>query len=997
MRKKSCFPLILFLILALFPPTISAQSISIPPPTQKILYSQDFNSGSAPEWELENGWKIAASENGFALKGNDHFWARMVEGSWRDYFLRFRVRLEGIAALHANVMVVGPARYYIGVNRQSMYLSKQTGENTFFEELVIGPALGAGWHTMEIGSSGGRITVSVDQQLVMKYTDPKPLEAGGIAFESLDSGTVWVDDVSVGEITGAVPTPGSSIQPTSPTPALLASLKWVRTGGPLGGLGYDIRMRPDNPDVMLVTDANAGVFKSIDGGAHWKPVNQGITARTGETGESIPIFCLTIDPNNPNIVWAGTQGQRGIFKSIDGGESWKKMDNGVVEQGLTMRGFSVDPHASNIIYAAAEISSWEWHGAPLSGNEFDLTRGVVYKSTNGGQSWVKIWSGDNLARYIWIDPRNSDVLYVSTGIFDREAANSDYKKNIPGGVGVIKSTDGGKTWKQINQGLLNLYIGSLFMHPANPDILLAAAGNVTFPDQSGVYLSTDGGNTWKRTLDAYVVNSVEFSSSDPRIAYAGNFNNIYRSEDGGITWTTLNPANENWGPPGIQAGQPIDFQVDPRDPNRLFANEYGGGNFLSLDGGRTWSDASRGYTGAMVRQILVHPEHSAEVFAVARTGIFTSRDGGATWSGLAFPPFKANDWHAIAMQPGNPDVLLAELTCSKEIILSQDGGRSWTHVSTADNASRVAFRTIVYAPADPQTVYAGTTGFYSCGSFDISQPGKGIQVSTDGGRTWAFADTLNTQDASISQLAVDPQDAKTVYAATFNRGLLKTTDGGKNWLPIAVQFTQNIALFSVAISPHNPKILFFGRHRAGLMRSEDGGNTWKIVSSGLNPEATVTSIVFDLSNPQVLYLADLLSGVYRSEDGGKSWRSINQGLEQRAINSLSLSKDGRHLYAATEGMGVFRLDLNDQPPEVVPMPTAPPSPTKAIPPEKSTQVAPLPTTVAQATTTSAVASTPAATPEPLLPNLCTSSFLLVMLVCGLGWERRHKSRTRMGE
>jgi hypothetical protein len=199
----------------------------------------------------------------------------------------------------------------------------------------------------------------------------------------------------------------------------------------------------------------------------------------------------------------------------------------------------------------------------------------VYKTTNGGQNWTRVWSGDNLTRYIWIDPRNSDVVYVSTGIFDREAANSDYATGQPGGVGVLKSTDGGKSWTQVNNGLGNLYIGSLFMHPSNPDILMAGAGVVTYPDGSGVYITTDGGATWKRTLDAYLIASVEFSQSDPKIAYAGNVSEFYRSEDGGYTWKQVTPKGARWGPQGVSVGTPIDFQVDPRNPNRVFVNAYG--------------------------------------------------------------------------------------------------------------------------------------------------------------------------------------------------------------------------------------------------------------------------------------------------------------------------------------------------------------------------------------------------------------------------------------
>jgi photosystem II stability/assembly factor-like uncharacterized protein len=995
MKKPAYILLILALsLIFLTPPPASA---SLRP--QELLYSQNFDSGSAPEWQLEDGWQIAPSESGFALKGSGHVWARMTSGAWSDYFLRFRVRLDGDAALHANIRLVGPARYFIGLNRHDLYLSKQTGLDTFFNNLAGGPALAAGWHVVEIAASGGKLAVQVDRQLALSYTDPQSLENGGIAFESLGSDMVWVDDVEVGDLTPVNTTNDKTRvvgTPASVAPTLPAGLTWVRTGGPLGGLGYDIRMRPDNPDILFVTDAKAGVFKSVDGGQTWKPINHGITTRTGETGESIPIFCLTIDPTHPDTVWTGTQGQRGIFKSLDGGETWKKMDNGILEQGLTMRGFAVDPLSSDIVYAAGEVSSWEWNGAPLNGKEFDLTRGVVYKTTNGGQSWQRIWSGDNLARYIWIDPRNSDILYVSTGIFDREAANSDYKKGIPGGVGVIKSTDAGKTWKQVNQGLLNLYVGSLFMHPQNPDILLAAAGNVTFPDHSGVYLSTDGGSTWKQTLNAYVVNSVEFSTSDPKIAYAGDFGAIFRSEDGGSTWQQLTSQNENWGPPGIQAGQPIDFQVDPRNPERLFANEYGGGNFLSLDGGRTWTDASHGYTGSMVRQILVHPEHAAQVYAAARTGPFTSRDSGENWSGLAFPPFKINDWHAIAIQTDSPNVLLADLTCMRTLVRSQDGGLNWARVSEIPDGQRVAFRTIVFASSNPQTVYAGTAGFYSCGTFDSASPGLGIQVSTDGGRRWAFANDTHTQDAGVSQLAVDPQDARTVYAATFNRGLLKTTDGGKNWVPLAAQFTKGSPLYSVAVSPSDPQVVFFGRERAGLLRSEDGGQTWKLVSSGINPEATVTSLVFDPTDPQVLYLSDLFSGVYRSTNGGKTWKVINQGLEQRAINYLALSADGQHLYAASEGMGVFRLDLNGQPPEALPEPTAVTAPT-GLPEVEQAATQPPASQERETEAPHPTASPPGATPGPRFPEICRAPASLFLLVFGcLSWERLRKGRAKRG-
>ena len=141
--------------------------------------------------------------------------------------------------------------------------------------------------------------------------------------------------------------------------AATLNLTWVRCGGPLGGMGYDIRMQTNDPDTMLVTDANSGAFRSTDGGVTWQPSNSGITDRGGPSGDAIPVFCVTIDPHDDDIVWAGTQVQKGIYRSADGGLSWTELDNGVVEsEGITFRGFTVDPRSSDIVYAAAELASW---------------------------------------------------------------------------------------------------------------------------------------------------------------------------------------------------------------------------------------------------------------------------------------------------------------------------------------------------------------------------------------------------------------------------------------------------------------------------------------------------------------------------------------------------------------------------------------------------------------------------------------------------------------
>jgi photosystem II stability/assembly factor-like uncharacterized protein len=924
---------------------------------QDYAYQEDFEDGQAQDWTLEPGWQVMQDEGNYVLSGQGHVWARFAQ-VYDDYRLSFRLKLLS-GRVHLNFRMNDTGRYFIGFETQGSDLNKQYWPDTFFNSLTRkGWTHTANeWHQIEIAGQGDTLTFIVDGNTEWTYTDQEPILVGGFAFETLDGSQVYIDDVKV-ELAAS-----SAFH----VDQAVASLTWTRTGGPLGGLGYDIRMMPGNPDSMLVSDAWAGVFASTDGGANWLPSNTGITVRTGGTGDAIPIFCLTIDPAYPNIVWAGTQNTRGIFKSTDGGATWTRKDQGVIEkEGITFRGITIDPTNSDVVYAAAELSSWVWnHGQMRSGREFDMTGGVVYKTIDGGESWTEVWRGDNLARYIWIDPRDTDVLYISTGIFDREAANSDPQSGVPGGEGILKSTDGGKTWTSINNGLNNLYVGSLFMHPTNPDILLAGAGNNQYSMGNGVYLSKDGGANWKHVLSGQNMEAVEFAISDPSIAYAGSADSVFRSGNGGETWEKVSGGGEDgWGAPGVRAGFPIDFQVDPRNPDRIFANEYGGGNFLSEDGGKTWVNASRGYTGAQVRAVAVDPTQPGRVMVAARSGIFVSYDGGANWAGLSYPPVVSMDWYAVAIDPTNPQHIVAETNWDNLLVNSRDGGMTWRRAFSFGE-QRVGWHAIAFAPSDSNIVYAGSTGYFSAGSFDSSQPGNGIYISRDGGDGWMPANDALTQDASVYGLAVDLQNSQVVHAATSNHGLLKTADGGQSWQTVQGGLPQSGA-FTIAISPTDANVILAGFERKALYLSIDGGQTWNPSARGMNPEAQITSVLFDpASRGEVLYAADLFGGVYRSSDRGETWSAINNGLLMRSVNALAISSDGLHLYAGTEGGGTYRLDLNNAAPASAPVPTSVPVPTNAenIP----------------------------ATPMPTASNpLCGGALLLPVLMLGIAWLLRYK-------
>ncbi|MGD2026604.1 MAG: hypothetical protein PVI99_02205, partial [Anaerolineales bacterium] len=762
---------------------------------QRAGFAERFDDPDLPGWDHTPGVQI---EDGILRIETGNFAFR--PGEWGNYVeIAASLRWEGEGEFVISYQAKGGSGYHLVVGRN--YLVSQREFEGEISELnsVSNRPVGTGWFHLLIRLEGDRHQIFHNGVLVLESSDPDPLPPGGVGLEPLGEVTLEVDFLILASEDAPPPTGEQT------PPALVGELTWVRTGGPLGGLGYDVRMDPEDPEVMFVTDAFAGVFKSADGGQTWSPSNTGINVRGGASGDAIPIFCLTIDPNNPDTVWVGTQNVRGVFKSGDGGESWAIKINGIVERdGITFRGISIDPQDSQVVYAAAELSSWNWANSEHLGREFDKTKGVVYKTTNGGERWTAIWRGDNLARYILINPQDSDVLYVSTGIFDREAANSNHTTDTPGGVGVLKSTDGGQTWQQVNSGITNLYVGTLFMHPDNPDILLAGTGNNAYPEGAGVFLTTNGGESWTRVL-AEGVQSVEFAASDPSIAYAGNPGFIFRSTDGGNTWqATVRQSEENigWGPAGVEAGFPIDFQVDPRDANRIFANNYGGGNFLSEDGGVTWANASRGYTGAQVRSVAVSPQAPGQVFAAARSGIFGSYDGGGNWTGLNFPQASGLEWNAVSVDPQDPQHVLAANNWSGGIYESRDGGLSWK-ITDIPWTNMQGWRTIAFAPADSKTVYAGSGAFGSAGSFNNELPASGIYRSTDGGTSWTAANDAFTQDAQITDLAVHPSDPKVVYAASPANGIFKTSDGGASWRWLGT-FPTHARPLSVAVHPTQP-------------------------------------------------------------------------------------------------------------------------------------------------------------------------------------------------
>jgi len=891
----------------------ASESVSPASPTA-LLFSDDFESGITRFWDMDSTWNLKEdlSPQSAVLEGSSHAWATVVTGqSWSDYTFEVKVKLlDPGSSVHLMFRLNDDrGRYFVGFNQGGVILERENPWGNFAGGLDSspGPYDLNRWYTLRVIANLRDITVSVDGGQVLNYTDS--------ITTVIWSGTIGLEVVGPEGL-------GARFDDIEVSGSVALGVTWVKTGGPIGGLGYDVRFGSSDQQVMYVTDNYSGVNKSNDGGANWFSTNRGITGRAGSSGDAIPIFTLNMDPNNYDNVWAGLKDTKGAYKSTTAGQFWDEVtpdSTALPEAEFVFRGFTVLEGNSNVVYAAGEIPQ---HNI---GHSFDKIRGRVFKSVDGGGTWQSLWEGKNLTRYIIVHPDypQNKTIYVSLGIFDREAYDSDCRQVPPvkGFGGVLRTKNGAPPFEVLGtaQGLDDPYVGSLVMHPTNPNILLAGTGNVAcsrywdgskWVTTSGVFRTTNGGDKWTMTLPNDVITAVEFAPSNPQIAYAGGQTKFYRSQDGGVNWNMVAGGTGTWGPPGIVAGFPIDILVDPHDPNTLFVNNYGGGNIKSTDGGATWSVASRGYTGALMFDADVHPTSNAIVYSTARSGSFRSIDGGSTWKGLSNPPAVLDEMYSIAVNPDQPQVILTGHVRNGKIFRSMDGGSTWTEVyklpkaAAGDILTEHGLRSLAFAPSNGDIVYAGSCRVHV--KLDAGMTDSfGVYKSTNGGVKWGEANDSKTADECITALAVHPTNPNIVYAATAANGLYKSSDGGGIWTPLSGLSPSDVR--SVAIKPDQPNTVYAGVQNGVVYRSPDGGGTWQKLDAGMDPNDAIWALVVDPVNTDVVWAGSIRTGVYRWDASQGLWVHVNAGLRTRAITDLAISRDGEVLYATTWGEGVFRL------------------------------------------------------------------------------------------
>jgi photosystem II stability/assembly factor-like uncharacterized protein len=468
---------------------------------------------------------------------------------------------------------------------------------------------------------------------------------------------------------------------------------------------------------------------------------------------------------------------------------------------------------------------------------FGASAGGMWKTVDAGQTWTPL---SDKAKFdsigaVAVAPSNSNVIYVGTG----EAAP---RGDMTWGNGVFKSTDGGKSWTSLELEDTR-QIGAIVVDPGNPDIVLVAAlGHAFGPNSNrGVYRSTDGGKTWTKVLykdDHTGAIDVTFDPHNSQIVYASmwqalrqpwNFSSggpgsgLYRSSDGGVTWTQV---KGNGIPSGILGR--IDVSVSGADSNRVYAmiEAKDGGLFRSDDAGNHWTrinnDGRLTQRAWYFSKITADPKNANTVYAV-NTGLFRSTDGGKSFQLL---PARHGDHHMLWLDADNPTRMIDASDGGASISL--DNGNTW---STQDNQPTASFYHVFVDNQFPYNVYGAQQDNSSIGIASYNDEGA---ITTK--------DWYDVGGGECGFIVTDPRDPNIIYSNSENEigrfdkksqqlrviSVWPVDASGHAAKDLLHRFNWTSPLI---MSPHNPDTLYVGMER--VFKTTDDGTSWTAISPDL--------------------------------------------------------------------------------------------------------------------------------------------------------------------
>ncbi len=661
-----------------------------------------------------------------------------------------------------------------------------------------------------------------------------------------------------------------------------------------GNMGGVVVNASNSNQIAFYTEAtsnsDSGVFVSKDGGKTWDEAKI----------DGSQYSAITIGSQNTSTLYvAGRHFPNGedcedeededdctpeknsaIFISNDFGTSWIKSSSipkGVfkeieLEEGQELEEEDIDK--VRVLYVSPSDD----------GHIFVGTSNLLLKSNDRGSTWESL--SDTFHRSdikgLAIHPNNPNIIYARIGLYtfsdcsDVDNDDPDYEESVSKYCpGIYKSTDGGESWKLLEEVTGDPSEGGVYINEYNDSEIYSVFGRETFISKdagisSDVFLDTKE----HPVIPDVGVEIITFGESESEVFMAG-LQGIYRTYDNGKTWIETNT--------GFVGSEVVDL-VTALD-GTMYATTYNLGIFKSTDGGKNWVFASFGIKNWYGMQLATHPEDADTLFTTTNGGVYKSTNAGKSW----------------------------ELIGGSDLCDDEDAG------------GNCHYHGIVVEKEAPFKVLVGS------GGDQYAKEGVGLTGSEDNGESWRNSDDGFVRDVHVSKLVIDPNNNNVFYATTQGEteytdkvgdgaGVFKSTDRGNNWTQIN-NGLNSLETNVLAVDPNDSNVLYLGTDDDGIYKSINGGENWE----KLIPSASfgVGDIAVDPENSKNVYMGTVdyfrLSesrgvlgdfGVYKSTDGGTTWEEFNSGLNHLGVFSLELSEENRILYAGTRAGGVYWINLD---------------------------------------------------------------------------------------
>ncbi len=697
----------------------------------------------------------------------------------------------------------------------------------------------------------------------------------------------------------------------------IGGLSWRSVGPALtSGRISDIAVNPDNPFEYYVAASAGGVWKTVNSGVDFTPIfdNEG----------SYSIGCITMDPNNPNVIWVGTgenNNQRsvsygdGIYKSIDGGATWSHMG---LKNSEHIGKIIVHPEDSDVIFVAAIGPLWSKGG----------DRGL-YKSTDGGKTWKAVLTVDEHTGVndVVMSPANPDVLYAST--HQRRRHVYTYVGGGPGS-GIHKSTDGGETWSKVHKGLPDVELGRIgfAVTPADPHLVYAI---IEAADRKGgVFATTNRGASWEKR-GSHVT--------------SGNY---YQ-----------------------------EIIADPVDPNTLYSMDTW--MSVSQDGGRNFKVVGEDFKHVDNHSMWINPKNTAHWLIGCDGGVYETFDSGKKWD------FKENlpvtqfykvavdndlpfyniyggtqdnfsiggpsrvitnhgitnfDWYITnggdgfetQVDPNNPDIVYSQSQYGFLVRYDRKSGEI-VGIQPKERKGEDAYNfnwdsPLVVSRHAPGRLYFAADKLFRSNDYGNSWDviSEDLSRGLDRNQLKVFDRVLSIDAVmkngstslfgNIVALSESPIDANLLAVGTDDGLIHITENGGQSWRKIdnikgvpAMTYVN-----SVYLSRHDTNVIYaaFNHHKYGdfkpyIYRSADKGATWTSISGNLPERGSVYAIEEDTVDKDLIFCGTEFGAFFSPNKGGR-WKELAAGLPTIAVRDIALQERENDLVLGTFGRGFYVLD-----------------------------------------------------------------------------------------